>query len=317
MANVRCPGTWDEVLAAFEVDLASKGRAQNSIEAYAMTLRLFGRFYRERLEKPGPHVSRLQETDLHGFVDHLRSERYLAATSLNRAISALNGFSRYLLEMRWHRRDIARDLRTFYSAVPSRPTRLTRPEVYRLLSAVNLNAKNGRRDLAMVQLLLQCGLRVGELTRLVVDDVEVHKSVGRVRIRDEKTRSDRVVPLNASARTALKNYLDACGERSGGEPLFLSQQGRALSIKSVQYQIKKYLCAAGRADLSARDLRHHFALGVYGRNGNLAIVQRLLGHRNMATTARYVNPSEDEIAAAEEALPENVYHAETPIEPTS
>ena len=220
MANVRCPGTWDEVLAAFEADLERKGRSPHSIDAYGSTLRLFGRFYRERLEKPGPHVSRLQETDLHGFVDYLRSERYLAASSLNRAISALNGFSRYLVEMRWHRRDIARDLRTFYSAVPSRPTRLTRPEVYRLLSAVNLNAKNGRRDLAMVQLLLQCGLRVGELTRLVVDDVEVHKSVGRVRIRDEKTRSDRVVPLNASARTALKNYLDSCGERSGGEPLF-------------------------------------------------------------------------------------------------
>ena len=317
MSNSRSPGNWDEVLAAFEIDLQSKGRAQKSIEAYVSTLRLFGHFYREELRKPGPHASRLQETDLFAFVDHLRSQRYLAASSLNRAISALNAFSRLLMERRWHRRDVARDLRTFYVALPTKPERLSPTEVRRLISSVNLNAKNGYRDLAMVQLLVQCGLRVGEITRLVVDDVVIHQSTGQVRIRDQKTRSDRSVPLNASARDALRKYLYTCGERAGHEPLFLSQQGKRLSIKSIQYHIKKYLCAAGRPDLSARDLRHHFALGVYERNGNLAVVQRLLGHRNMATTARYIQPTDKEIAGAVEDLPENVYHAETPIEPTS
>ena len=317
MAKSRSPGSWDEALAAFEADLLSKGRAQQSIEAYGSTLRLFGHFYREEFRKPGPHACRLQETDLLAFVDHLRSQRYLAASSLNRTISALHAFSRFLLEQRWHRRDVARDLKTFYVALPTKPERLSPPEVRRLISSVNLNAKNGLRDLAMVQLLVQCGLRVGELTRLVVDDVVLHKNVGRVRIRDQKTRSDRIVPLNASARDALRKHLHACGDRVGSEPIFLSQQGKRISIKSAQYQIKKYLCAAGRPDLSAQALRHHFALSVYERNGNLAVVQRLLGHRNLATTARYVQPTDKEIAGAVEALPENVYHAETPREPTS
>jgi integrase len=194
-------------------------------------------------------MSKLQETDRQVFVGHLRSNKRFAATSINHAVSALRNFSRYALEKRLH-----------------------------------------KRDLAMVQMLMQCGLRIGEMQRLSVNDVVLHRTSGHIRVRAEKTGADRIVPLNASVRHALHNYLAIRGEIS------------------IQYLIKKYLCLIGRPELSARDLRRHLAHELYAKTHNPPVVQQVLGHRNLATTARYVQATEEEIQAALEQLSENIYH---------
>lgn len=317
MANLRSPTDWNEVLASLEGDLLRKGRSRHCVSTYSSTLRSFGRFYREELGKSGPYVARLQETDFHAFIDYLRSARHLAASSVNLAIAALRALSRYAVEQHWHKRDIAQELKTYYVAPSAPPTRLSAGELRRLITAVDLNSRNGRRDFALLQLLLQCGLRLGEIPRLTLDDVTLRPTTGRIRVRDEKTRSERSVPLNATARSALQGHLDVRGAGAGGDPLFLSQQGKRISTKTVQYLIKKYLCAAGRSDLCPCDLRHHFALGFYEKIGNLSAVQTVLGHRNITTTARYVRPSEKEISDALEGLPENVYPDDPRKEPSA
>ena len=111
MANLRGHKRWQEVVSEFEEHLFGLGKAQNSISTYGTAIRHFGQFYRDELKKTGPYPSKLQETDLQAFVDYLRSTRYLTAASVNTKISALNAFSRYLLEKKLHRRDIARKLR--------------------------------------------------------------------------------------------------------------------------------------------------------------------------------------------------------------
>jgi site-specific recombinase XerD len=304
------PGTWDETAAAFEEELYRRGRAETTIATYRSALVVFAAFYREKLGKPGPYPSRLQETDLHSFIDHLKRDRLLATTSLNRFVSALRSFSQFLLERRLSRRDLGRDLRTFRPPRPADPVRLSAEEVRRLVTAVNLDGRNGRRDAAIVQLLLQCGLRISEVSRLVLDDVTLRSTSGRLRIRADKGRAERIVPLNATARAALAAYLDRRGRVSGSEPLFVSERRRRISVPSVKHLVKKYLCAAGRPDLSAHDLRHHFGTALYARSGKLTVVQEVLGHRDIATTARYARATEEEIRQAVESLPDNVYPGE-------
>lgn len=311
MAKSRFPNPWPEIVAQFEDYLHHRGKSTESITAYASTLKTFGKFYRKELKKPGPYVSKLQETDFHVFIEHLRSTKRFAATSINRAVSALRNFSRYALEKRLHKRDIARDLKTYFVGPAKSPSRINTAESRRLVTAINLNAQNGRRDLAMVQMLMQCGLRVGEMHRLSVNDVVLHRTSGHIRVRDEKTRAERVVPLNASVRHALREYLKIRGEIPGTDPLFVSQRGGRISIKTIQYLIKKYLCIIGRQDLSARDLRRHLACSLYAKTHNLPVVQQVLGHRSLATTARYVQATEEEIQAALEQLSENIYHNES------
>jgi len=298
----RTPEQWTEAIAAFENELYRCGRAEPTVATYTSALRTFERFYRDALKKPGPYVARLQETDLNAFVVHLRSDRKLSATSVNRYVVALRAFASFLLAKGWHRRMLARDLKTYRPDRSPELPRLSNAELRRLVTSVEKLGRNGLRDLAMLQIFLQCGLRVSELARLCRDDVTIHKSTGKLRVRNEKGHKERIVPLNTTARLALTSYLDTRGPVVGSEPLFISEQRKPISIKAIQYQIKKYLSAAGREELSTHDLRHHFALKFYERSGKLTSTQQVLGHRDINTTARYAKVSDKEIEETIDAI---------------
>jgi site-specific recombinase XerD len=302
--NAHVSDTWEEVLAAFENDLHGRGRSEHTVSTYAYAMRGFGAFYRGELKKPGPYVARIQETDVQAFIYYLRNDRHLSATSVNRHIAALRAFSGFILAKGWHRRMVARDLKTYRIDLSRKEPPLSKSEVRRLVTSVNLNGRNGLRDFAILQLFLQCGLRVSELVRLLRDDVILHKGVGRLRVRNEKGRQERTIPLNTTARQAVESYLNTLGPVAGGSPLFLSERRQRLSIAGVQYLIKKYLAFAGREDLSTHDLRHHFALKFYAKSGKLTATQEVLGHRDINTTARYARATEREIQEACDAIDE-------------
>ncbi|MBI2570525.1 MAG: DUF4158 domain-containing protein [Candidatus Schekmanbacteria bacterium] len=141
LENPPLPPTWDETVAAFEQHLYARGRAETTVATYGSALRVFGAFYRESLGKPGHYPSRLAETDVFAFVDHLRRDRLLSAASLNRFVSALRAFARFLLERHWHRRDLGRELRTFRTARPAAPLHLSPEEVRRLVTSVAVDVK--------------------------------------------------------------------------------------------------------------------------------------------------------------------------------
>lgn len=294
--------SWHEVTAAFENDLFRKNQSDATITTYGACLNVFGEFYRHQLKKPGPYAARLQETDLTVFIDYLRHDRQLTAASMNRYIAALRSFSKFLFVNRLHRKMLANSLKTFRVQAQAGVPRLSKAEIRRLVSAIDLNGRNGYRNLAIVQLFLQCGLRVGELVRLSRDDVTLHKTTGKVRIRDEKGRGDRVIPLNTTVRQALWQYLDTIGPVAGHDPLFISERQSRMSVAAVQYMIKRCLCQAGREDLSTHDLRHHFAAEFYARSGKLTATQQVLGHRDINTTARYAKATDAQIQGAIDAL---------------
>jgi len=104
-----------------------------------------------------------------------------------------------------------------------------------------------RRNYAVVQLLLQAGLRVSEAAALRLGDLEIHERQGRVHIRGGKGNKERYVPLNATARRALHTYLDAREATGTQDPVFLSETGTALCVRSIQSLITEL---ARRAHLS-------------------------------------------------------------------
>lgn len=298
-------------MAAFEQHMHSRGRSESTISTYASALRVFGDFYRQQLKKPGPYVSRLQETDLQAFISHLRRDRNLSASSINRFVVSLHGFSNFALQQRWTKRELGRDLKTYRLSLSSEPNKLTPAEVRRLVTSVDLNGRNGDRDLAIVQIFLQTGLRVSEVAALSVGDVELHKTTGKLRVRGEKSHAERIMPLNKSVRQALKKYLDERGSPDSSEPLFLSERRKRMGVGSIQHLVKKYLCFAGREDLSTHDIRHHFASQLYAKTGKLVAVQEALGHRSVVTTARYARSTAKELEEAVEGLPDNLALTET------
>jgi len=286
---------WEEIVAEFEHFLVHGGFSTATVRLYGQAIKGFGRFYLDVLGKPGPYIPRLDESDFVAFVRHLESERYLSQGSVNRTVSALKAFSSYLLESDRARRDVGRGLRTSYVPPKSDFARLTNGERERLLAAPSSAGRNGLRDRAILRLMVYCGLRVGEVSSLCIEDVP--PSMGpeaKLDIRGEDGRKSREVPLNGSTVSALRKHLRLRGQATGSDPLFLSQGGKRLSEKSVQHLVKKYLCMVGRSDLSARDLRSFCALELFEREKDLAAVRRLLGHKSLASVLRYMQPAEEE-----------------------
>jgi integrase/recombinase XerC len=156
------------------------------------------------------------------------------------------------------------------------------------------------RNYALVQLMLQTGIRVGEVAGLQVADVTINERSGSVCVRQGKGIKAREVPLNATARRALRTYLDTRASAAKAEPLFRSTRAEAMPVRSIQAVIAGLARRARlkRIPVSAHTLRHTFALGYLRDNpGKLVELAGLLGHESLDTTAVYTRPSSDDLAA--------------------
>ncbi|MDQ2765254.1 MAG: site-specific integrase, partial [Pseudomonadota bacterium] len=180
------------------------------------------------------------------------------------------------------------------------PAGLTDVEVHALLRAAGASSHGlAARNYAMVQLMLQAGLRVGEVAALQGADIIMNDRSGSVRIRHGKGLKAREVPLNATVRRALKQHLDRSPARTQDEPVFISRD-TAMPVRTIQAVITS-LGRRGRLKrvaVSAHTLRHTFALGYLRDNpGKLVELASLLGHDSLDTTAIYTRPSRDDLAA--------------------
>ncbi len=156
------------------------------------------------------------------------------------------------------------------------------------------------RNYALAQLMLQAGLRVGGVAALQVADVTMNDRSGSVRIRHGKGLKARDIPLNATARRALRQHLSHRQAPGKDAPLFVSSRETAMPVRTIQSVIASIARRAKlkRVAVSAHTLRHTFALGYLRDNpGKLLELASLLGHESIDTTAIYTRPSRDDLAA--------------------
>lgn len=171
------------------------------------------------------------------------------------------------------------------------PRVLTEAEYKRLQLAV----AHSTRDAAIVELLLQTGLRLSELARLTVPDVELPAkvtrdkgNVGAVHVFG-KGRKERTVTLNYKACRAIKSYQAVRPKQAEGDFLFVSKFGKGLSPRAIQYAVEKYLKEANVQGASVHTLRHTFATHMVRKGTKLDVVRQALGHSSLKTTSVYVD----------------------------
>lgn len=156
------------------------------------------------------------------------------------------------------------------------------------------------RNRAILELLYASGMRVGELTGLDLDDVDLPQQVARVLGKGAK---ERTVPFGAPAAEALQHWLDSGRPRlvtaESGPALFLGRRGRRVDqrqVRAVVHDLLSHLPEA--ADLGPHGLRHSAATHLLEGGADLRVVQELLGHASMATTQIYTHVSVDRLRAA-------------------
>jgi site-specific recombinase XerD len=171
---------------------------------------------------------------------------------------------------------------------------LSEAEYTRLVNVVQYETRNR----AIVELLLQTGLRLGEVSRLRVSDVSLPAKLSRdpgfigAVVVHGKGRKTRTVTLSCKACRALKAYLDS--RKHLDDPhLFLTKFGRGMGPRSIQQMVEQRVAEARIQGALVHTLRHTFATHSVRKDTKLDVVRQVLGHSSLATTSIYVDPARD------------------------
>ncbi len=304
------PATNADILEAFRHQLVARDLAPATSRAYLHDLARFHTWLAWVHEGTAPLLTRIRTIDLAAFRTYLIHEQAHAPATVNRRLQGLRLLFQWLYACHWITENPAAHLRFMRKAGTQQPRALRRREVFALVHAAAASPHGlAPRNVALVQLMLQTGLRVGEVTALTHRDVHLHTRSGTVHVRDGKGRKARDIPLNATARRAVQAYLDTLSDVSAPTPVFLSKRGTWLAVRSAQAVVAQLAVHAGiqRLPVSAHTLRHTFAVYYLQRHpGKLRDLADLLGHESLDTTALYTKPSRDDVAADLERSPLNV-----------
>lgn len=265
-----------------------RGYSPNTLEAYERDILDFLRFQDSRSAK----LALLSRRDVNRYLAELRTRRN-ATTTILRKISSIKGFYDWL-----QGRGVLRENPLALLDLPKRrkalPKVLSVGEISRLLSHSSLSLQ----DKLIIELLYACGLRVSELTGLMVGAIDISGGYIRVRGKGDK---ERLIPLSDVSVVIVKRYLTDSG-LGHDDPLLASPGGgssllrQALNRREVWQRVRNLRDILGR-DVSPHTFRHSFATHLLENGADLRVVQELLGHSDISTTQIYTQVSKRHIQA--------------------
>ncbi|WP_263811065.1 tyrosine-type recombinase/integrase [Salinibacter pepae] len=180
------------------------------------------------------------------------------------------------------------------------PKILTDDETERLLSEPNQRYVSPHRDYLFMRLMLQAGLRASEAVSLKVEHVDLQS--GRVNVRNGKGAKDRTLWIGEELLEELREWME---RRPESEYLLPTSKGTKVDTSQLRRSVKRYARKAEIAEVervSPHTLRHTFATRLYRETGNIRMVQKALGHSDLATTMVYTHVVDGELEGAMKQL---------------
>ena len=304
----------DKWIAKFLAHLATdRGASVYTQRNYRQALTEFARWHLEERKSPAAW-EKLSRDDFRAFVRFLgRNNLSRAATQLR--FSALRTFYKFLM-----RHGVVENMPIKNLSLPKLEKRLpkflTKQQMEALLVApfellkIQKGKKAGRpvsqiaalRDVAVLETIYSCGLRVSEVCGLRVDDIDWSEQIMRVR---GKGKKERLVPVGRPALMAIQDYWNTFKQPPGGaSPIFFAETKKRAPLSPLQLsrRLKKYLSIAGLdPGLTPHKLRHSYATHLLDAGADLRSVQELLGHAHLITTQVYTHVTTERLKKAYDA----------------
>lgn len=237
------------------------------------------------------NISNLQSVNLNHLNYYLSEldHQKLTGNTRRRIVAGINAFFKCLVQSGRIKVNPTANL-----MLPKKET--TIPRVLSELEYKNLKlaASKNIRDLAIVELLLQTGIRLSELAHITTDQIELPKKLspdsepGTLVIKAGKARKDRIIALNYKAGHAIKNWLKV-RPQADTSSLFISKFKQPITAGGYQWIIAKYLQEANIKNAHVHTLRHTFGTHMAKKGANLRVIQEMMGHSNLSTTSHYIS----------------------------
>jgi len=261
-----------------------------TVKSYREDLHQALKFFREKAGIRVTKPSQITTRHLRGYLAWLHEHQYSKAT-IARRMAAVRSWFRFLCRQGLVEGNPAEGLRSPRQN-KKLPHFLGEADLSRLLEKPSSETPLGLRDRAILETLYSAGIRVGELTGLNVEDIDLNSGLAVVR---GKGKRERLALLGKEALTALKRWMPCREEFSkkrnrSSNAAFLNKNGGRLTSRSVGRLLEKYLALAGLDPrTSPHTLRHSFATHLLDRGADIRSVQELLGHRSLGTTQIYTH----------------------------
>jgi site-specific recombinase XerD len=273
--------TLREARDKFIAYLKSTGRASATILAYGKDVDQLIEFV-GTIHKYDPTTIITQ--DIENFKVHLKNQKY-TAKSISRKVNSIKSFFRYLKTQAYITENPATQVtHPKYDVAP--PRVLSRLEYRALRDA----CRDDKRMSAIIELLLQTGIRIGELAQVNINDVNLDKK--QLIVRAYESRDGRTVPLNDAAIKALKEYLEV-RPHSDNRIVFLTKTGHPFLVRNIRTAIDRYFKLGGIESAKVNDLRHTFIIHQLKSGTPLTYVSKLVGHKRLSTTEKYLKMVDD------------------------
>ncbi|KAF0157745.1 MAG: integrase/recombinase XerC [Syntrophaceae bacterium] len=282
-----------DLLADFRTFLdVERNVSKHTRRAYLTDIEEFSEFLTSQ-ENRSAHkkILDVQTETMRAYLAYLYG-RKLKKVSINRKISSLRAFYKYLLREGIIKSNPAQSVQT-PKMEKYMPTFLSVDEALELLNASKANnSASGLRDQAMLELFYSSGLRLAELAGLNTEDINFNAALVKLR---GKGKKERIVPVGGPALDAMQKYLSATHtlrkENSvdlvnGG--LFLNERGKRITTRSIARIVDAATVKSGIGrKISPHALRHSFATHLLAAGADLRSIQEMLGHESLSTTQKY------------------------------
>lgn len=269
---------------AFIQNLKTKDRAEATVTAYSKDLEQIVDY----LEKLGiTEAQNVLSVHLNDFMQKLATDGY-TPKSISRKTNSTKTFFKYLYEELKAIKINPADLVSHPKLNIKAPRILSKIEYKALRDAV----KDDVRTLAIVEILLQTGLRISELSDISQKNIhlseDIEKKDGEMFVPGKGNTPDRAIPLNAAVQKSIKNFLEI-RPFTQKDFLFVTKTGNQLLVRNIRATLDKYFKDIGLENVKVNDLRHTFIAHHLQNGAPLYMVSKIAGHKRISTTEKYLD----------------------------
>lgn len=277
----------EEAHEDFVKHLKSQGKSSATVIAYEKDIEQL----KEQLLKQGlEHVHEITLDHLKEFMDRMK-ELGLTNKTVSRKTNATKTFFRYLKDESHIQVNVADNLK--HPKVNIKPPRILSKLEYR---ALRDTARDDKRTFAIIEVLLQTGASISELSLIEIDHIEIkdNETTGTLKIPARQSKDSRKVPLNKAVLESIKDYINNHRASVESRYLFVTKTGNPLLVRNIRSTIDRYFKIAGIENAKVNDLRHTFIAHHLTQGTSLQTVSKIVGHKRISTTEKYLEYIERE-----------------------
>jgi len=265
----------DNALNTFVSALTQKGKSTNTIVAYKGDINQLISFLKNQKINL---ITEVTTSHIDSFKKDLTDNNY-TAKSISRKLNSIKNFFSFLKNEGILGIDPSLDIKhpKYENDLP----KILKPIEYRSLRDA---CRNDTRATAIVELMLQAGLRIKEIENLKLEDVKEND----LYVETYESHSSRSVPLNNSAKTALKKYLDDGRYPSRSKNVFVTKTGKTLLARNIRSLLNRFFNRADIKDVKVNDLRNTFIVFQLKSGVPIDVVSQVVGHKRISTTEKYL-----------------------------